>query len=286
MFKICRHQFTQSLLSPRFYIALLIGITIQSLNILPLLEFSETINEPINLLDGFLLFNTDIFSLAASSLGIIILVSDIPFTSQNETYILLRTTRVEWVAGKIIYLLCACTVYYLVAFLAGVIIIGGNSFLANFWSQPLYLLATDSSGTLQSQVGLSFPGYIMTAYQPFSAFILCFMYSIAYAFALSLVTFYLNLKLPSATGYFLSVMFHVVNYFMTSIFPTKAFWKYSLLANSSLGYHRYEIYEKSHNLLTINQSWLFLTIFELTLFGLIHIAVKKYDFKITVGTNQ
>lgn len=286
MFKICRRQFAQSLLSPRFYIALLIGITIQSLNILPLLNYAEAINEPINLLDGFLLSNTDIFSLAASSLGIIIFVSDIPFTSQNETYILLRTTRIDWVAGKILYLVCACTVYYLIVFFMGAIIMAGNAYISNIWSQPLYLLASDASGTLQSRVGLSFPGYIMTAYQPYPAFVLCFMYSIAYAFILSLVTFLLNLKLPSATGYFLSVMFHVVNYFMVSIFPTKAFWRYSLLSNSSLGYHQYAVYEKTHNLLTVNQSWLYLTFTEIILFVLIHIAAKKYDFKTTVESNQ
>lgn len=286
MFKVCHHQLMRSFLSPRFYVALLIGIVVHSLNITPLITYAESISEPVCILDGFVLFNTDIFSLAASSLGVILLVSDIPFTTQNETYTLLRITRIEWAAGKILYLLCSCTIYYLVVFSFGAILLAGNAYYSNIWSQPLYLLATDSSGALQSQVGLSFPGYIITAFQPFQAFIICFMYSIAYAFVLSLVTFWFNLKCSSATGYFLSVMFHVINYFMTKIFPTKAFWKYSILANSSLGYHRYEVYANSHNLLTIEQSWYMFIIIELALFALIHFAVKKYDFRITVGTNQ
>ena len=101
MFKVCRHQLMRSLLSPRFYAALLFGITVQLLTITPLMTYAESVSEPVCIPDGFILFNTDIFSLAASSLGVILLVSDIPFTAQNETYTLLRITRIKWAAGKI-----------------------------------------------------------------------------------------------------------------------------------------------------------------------------------------
>ncbi len=286
MFKICRRQFANSLLSPRFYIALLVGITVQSLNIVSLLEFTEVIGESACITDGFLLFNNDIFSLAASSLGIIILVSDIPFSSQNETYTLLRITRVEWVAGKILYLFCACVIYYTVVFLSGVVLLAGNIYCSNRWSQPIYLLATDASGSLQAQFGLSYPEYILTYFTPIQASLLCMIYSIAYAFVLSLVIFWLNLKCSTAVGYFFSIMFHVLNYFMTVIFPTSAFCKYSLLANSSLRYHRFEVYPQSHGLLTIEQSCLAFFATELLLLILIYFAVKKYDFKITIESSQ
>ena len=79
MFNVCKHQFLSALVSPRFYIALLVGIVVHSLNILPLLELSKAIDKPVGITEGFLLFNNDIFSLAAASLGIIILISDIKY---------------------------------------------------------------------------------------------------------------------------------------------------------------------------------------------------------------
>lgn len=284
MFKVCKHQFMVAIISPRFYIALLVGIVVHSLNIMPYLELSNTIYEPVGFTEGFLLFNNDIFSLAAASIGIIILVSDIPFTSQNETYTLLRISRLEWISGKILYLLCACTVYYTVTFLSGVLLLLGNVRFSNEWSTPMQLLANDTSGTLGSKFGISFPGYILHTYTPFQAFSISIVCSISYAFILSLITFWLNLKFKAPLAYFLSVMFHVVNYFMTKIFPTSAFWKYSIFANSSLRYHRFDVYSKSHNLLTISQACLVFFIFEIVLFLFIHRAVRKYDFKVTVGT--
>lgn len=286
MFKVCKHQLLSSLGSPRFYIALFVGIVVHSLNILPFLELSKAIGEPIGITEGFLLFNNDIFSLAAASLGIIILISDIPFSSQNETYTLLRLSRLEWVSGKILYLLCACSIYYLITFLSGVVLQLGNLSFNSEWSVPMQMLANDTSGSLSSQFGISFPGYVLYTYSPFQAFSISLVCSIAYAFILSLITFWFNLKCKASLAYFLSAMFHVVNYFMTKIFPTSAFWKYSLFANSSLRYHRFEIYTNSHKLLTVSQSCLVFFVFEMVLFVLIYRAVRKYDFKITVGTNQ
>ena len=119
MFKICRHQLRMACSSVRFYIALFIGCAIHIVGIMPLLEYAEGIGRPLGLLEGFVYFCCERYTTSAVFLGIVFLVSDIPFSSENETYTLLRVSRKKWLAGKIMYLLCVCLLFYMTIFFAG-----------------------------------------------------------------------------------------------------------------------------------------------------------------------
>ena len=243
MLRICAHQMKQALLSPRFYVALLIGAVVQMVTTVPLFDFAQSIGEPLHIVDAFLYYNGDVFSVAAASLGIILLVSDAPFTAQSEIYSLLRVSRYRWVVGKILYILSMCIAYYAVMFLVSVLYTAGNTFFENIWSQPLYMLARDDTGVFLVQYGVTFYySYLLSEFSPYTAFFVSFFLSIGYAFVLSLLVFLLNLKLPNALAFLTATMFHVVNYCMLNIISTKIVQKYSLLVNSSLAYHEYQNY--------------------------------------------
>ena len=129
-------------------------------------------------------------------------------------------------------------------------------------------------------------GYLLAEFTPFAAFAVCIGLSISHAFVMSLLIFWLNLKLPTVLGYFIAIILHVFNYCLIAVLPLQSLQKYSLLASSCLIYHRFEAYQDSHRFLTFTQSWL---AFAGTAFVLILLtlwAVRKYDFKITVGTKQ
>ena len=287
MFRICFHQLKHAFISPKFYTALLIGIVVQLVTTVPLFEYATVIGEPLCIVDGFLLYNSDFFSIAASSLGTVLLVSDIPFTSQDETYTLIRSSRKKWIYGKALYLLCICAIYYLVMFLSSVIYISGNAYFKNIWSQPLYMLTQDNSGAYLSEFGIYYRyPFLLSAYTPFQAFSIGIIASVIYAFVLSLIIFWINLKVSTSLGYFIAMMYHFLNYFMVTIFPTAVMQKFSLLAYASLNYHRYEFLESSYHLLSVPQVFVVFIAVSISLFLLISRAVKKYDFKVTVETRQ
>ena len=50
MFKICAHQFRRAFFSPRLYLALILGCTIQIISVFPLLDFSKAMGEPLSLI--------------------------------------------------------------------------------------------------------------------------------------------------------------------------------------------------------------------------------------------
>lgn len=287
MFKICMHQLRHALVSPKFYTAILIGVVVQLITSVPLYDYAETIGEPLCIVDGFLFSNSDFFSVAAASLGIILLVADIPFTSQNETYTLMRVSRRRWICGKLLYLFCVCGIYYFIMFLASAVYFAENAYISNVWSQPLYILTQDNAGQYLAEYGIYYRyPYLLSEYTPFTAFLISLTLSVCYAFVLSQFVFWLNLKLSTSMGYFIAIMYHFLNYFMVAIIPTAVLQKFSLLAYTSLNYHFYNDVENTKNLLTIPQSFAVLFFISILLSVFVSRAVKRYDFKITVGTKQ
>lgn len=286
MFKICAHQFKLTLSSPRAYIALFFGCVIQIISAMPLLEFSTALGRPLSIFDSFIYFNCDIFTAAAAFLGIVLLVSDIPFSSQNETYTLLRVSRRQWVFGKAIYLLCACVAYYLIVMAVGMLYIAENTYVGNLWSEPLYFLVKNPNSQLATDYSMYFPYSHVLLLTPLWAAAASFGLSVAYSFVMSLFIFWFNLKLPRVISYVFAIMIHVIGYLLTAVFLSLFYVKFSLFGNSLLMYHEIGGYENSKLFTSLPQSFLIYCICGVVLLYLVTRAIRKFDFKITVGTKQ
>lgn len=286
MFKICAHQFKLTLSSPRTYIALFLGCVIQIMSAIPLLEFSTALGRPLSIFDSFIYFNCDIFTAAAAFLGIVLLVSDIPFSSENETYTLLRVSRRQWVFGKALYLLCACAAYYLIVMAVGMLYIAENAYVGNLWSEPLYFLVKNPNSQLATDYSMYFPYSHVLLLTPLWAAAASFGLSVAYSFVMSLFIFWFNLKLPRVISYVFAIMIHVIGYLLTAVFLSLFYVKFSLFGNSLLMYHEIGGYENSKLFTSLPQSFLIYCICGVVLLYLVTRAIRKFDFKITVGTKQ
>lgn len=287
MFNICKYQLKQSLRSPRTYIALLIGVIIVIIDIIPFIEFSKSIGETLNIFDAFIYYNSNRFNVAITFFGLLILISDIPFTTQNETYIILRTSRIKWVLGKMLYLLVMCAFYYLVLLIVSIVFSTGLFNIGNEWGEPLYALAKDENLIYSEQYDVYFGyNYILAELTPVSATLISIGLDISYGFIMSLFTFLMNLLFPIILGYIFSMLMHILNYILVFVFTTFNFIKYSILGNNLLIYHNFNTYEKGHFFLTLNQSYLLNIAIIMILAFLIVIASKKYDFKTVVNSKE
>lgn len=280
MFKICRHQLRMAFVSPRFYIALFMGCAIQIIGILPLFEYAAGVGRPLGILEGFVYFSCERYTISAVFLSIMFLVSDIPFSSENETYTLLRVSRRKWLAGKVLYLFCACSLYYLVVLLAGMAFLSGSAYAGNFWSEPLYYLAR---GMDTGEYSAYFPYPHVLLLSPLQAVFIAFLLNVAYGFTMSLFLFFCNLKLPRTFGYAATMLLHAVFYMILSLFLSKYYARYSLLGNSLLMYH--SVHGEYGELFpSFLQSFLVFGAAIVILIILIFKGIQRYDFRITVGT--
>ena len=282
MFKICKHQLHLAFSSPRIYISFFLGCVIQIISAMPLLDFSKRIQKPLCIWEGAVYFCCDTYIIAASFLGIIIMVSDIPFSSENETYTLLRTSRRKWVAGKILYLFSICSLYYFCIFLVGMIFIAENAYVGNFWSESVYYLTKQGEW---GDTSLYFPYSHILLLSPFKATIVGFLLNTGYGFLMSLLLFLFNLKLSRSLGYFVTMMIHITGYILTVLFLSTKAVKYSLFGNSLLMYHEIgSFYGDYYN--KLYESILLYSISAVIVILFIFGAVKKYDFRIIVGIRQ
>ena len=282
MFEICKYQLRQGFFSIRTYIALLIGIVIEIVCIMPLGEFSKIINAPLNIYDAFLYFNLNSVNAVVVFLALVVLISDIPFTSHNENYVLLRTTKKKWVMGKILYLFIMCTFFYIVLFFVGTLFTADNFSCSNDWSKPLTTLSQDTNGTLQTEYNVYFPyKYLITKYSPFETTVLSITLSIFYGFVMSLFIFLMNLLFPRVLGYAYSMILHLINYTLIFVFTSHKFIKYSLLGNNLLAYHKIDGNVIGKFALTLKQSYVLDFVIILILVFLIMKSMRKYEFKTT-----
>ena len=211
-----------------------------------------------------------------------VLVSDIPFSSENETYTLLRVSRRKWLAGKVLYVFTACALYYFIIFLMGILFLSGNAYAGNFWSDPFYYLA---QGMDIGEYSAYFPYFHILLLSPVQAVLIGIALNIAYGFTMSLFLFFCNLKFPKALGYAVTTLLHAVFYMTLSVFQSSYYARYSLLGNSLLMYHN--VHGEYKELLpSFVQSFLFFGIAIITLMILIFKEIRRYDFRITVGARQ
>lgn len=282
MFKICLHQLRMACGSVRFSIALFLGCAIHIVGVMPLLEYAEGVGRPLCIWEGFVYFCCERYTASAAFLGIVLLVSDIPFSSGNETYTLLRVSRRRWLAGKVLYLLGACALFYLAVALAGMAFLTGNAYAGNFWSEPFYFLA---QGRNAGDYSAYFPYPHILLLSPLQAVLIGFALNVAYGFVMSLFLFFCNLKLPRNLGYAAAMLLHAVFYMILSVFQSRYYTRYSLLGNSLLMYHSVRG-EYGELLPSFCQSFLVFWGAAAILILLIFQGIQRYDFRITVGTRQ
>ena len=92
--QICAFSIKGWITNMRFYASLLISVVVFLINAMRMYEFSKYLGEPLGLFDVFIYTTSDIYSVVALFLGLLLLLSDVPFSSSQATYTLLRTSKI------------------------------------------------------------------------------------------------------------------------------------------------------------------------------------------------
>ncbi len=132
--------------------------------------------------------------------GIVFLFSDAPFIDKNQPYIIIRSKRISWVLGQILYIVIASAIYFLFLMLVSILVLlPYATFATNGWGKIIHTLAQTGAG---AQINLQFgiTQEITTFYFPLEAFCLSFLLSWGTACFLGLILFLVNLKLNRMLG--------------------------------------------------------------------------------------
>lgn len=132
--------------------------------------------------------------------GIVFLFSDAPFINKNQPYIILRSKRISWVLGQILYIVMASAIYFLFLMLVSILVLlPYATFATNGWGKIIHTLAqTDAGAQIKLQFGIT--KEITTFYSPFEAFGLSFLLHWGAACFLGLILFVINLNFNRMLG--------------------------------------------------------------------------------------
>lgn len=74
--------------------------------------------------------------------GIVFLFSDAPFINKNQPYIIIRSKRIPWVMGQILYIVIASAVYFLFLMSVSILVLlPQGTFITNGWGKIINTLS-------------------------------------------------------------------------------------------------------------------------------------------------
>ncbi|WP_033165322.1 hypothetical protein [Clostridium sp. KNHs205] len=132
--------------------------------------------------------------------GIVFLFSDAPFINKNQPYIIIRSKRIPWVLGQILYIIMASAIYFLFLMLVSILVLlPHGTFATDGWGKIINTLAqTDVGAQLKLQFGIT--KEITTFYSPWEAFGFSFLLDWGVACFLGLLLFVINLNFNRMLG--------------------------------------------------------------------------------------
>jgi len=166
--------------------------------------------------------------------GIIFLFSDAPFINKSQPYIFIRSKRIPWVIGQILYIIVASAVYFLFLMSVSILVLlPHGTFATNGWGKIINTLAqTDMGAQIRLQFGIT--KEITAYYSPVEAFGLCFFLNWGAGCFLGLIMFLINLKCNRMFGLIAGGVILFFDLLVTNVLPP-IFYYFSPVSLSRLG---------------------------------------------------
>ena len=127
------------------------------------------------------------------TLPVVLMFCNAPFIDKNQTFVMMRTSRVKWLCGQILYIIAASAVYYLFIFLLSVI---STIFIADpslDWGGTFYSLAYGGVIMPDNVMKVEVPKIIVEYFSPIQACFFTFFLSWLAGIFLGMIIFFFNL---------------------------------------------------------------------------------------------
>lgn len=209
--------------------------------------------------------------------GIVFLFSDAPFINKNQPYIIIRSKRIPWVLGQILYIVMASAIYFLFLMLVSILVLlPYGTFATNGWGKIIQTLAqTDVGAQIKLQFGIT--KEITTFYSPFEAFGLSFLLNWGVACFLGLLLFVINMKFNRMLGLVAAGVILFFDLLVTNMLPP-TFYHFSPVSLSRLSVldpMGVSLFPK------LTYPFVFFSVSIVVLSALLVVSIKKISIEIT-----
>ena len=127
------------------------------------------------------------------TLPIVMMFCDAPFTDKNQVFVYMRTSRVKWLSGQLLYIILASAVYYLFIFVLTVAFTFSYSDVSQEWGTTLNMLAYSNAAVQASVHMFDVSGFVIEFFSPLQACFFTFLTSWLSAVVIGAILFFFNL---------------------------------------------------------------------------------------------
>lgn len=268
IWSVVRLQARVTLLSPKAWIALLLGLLIGATEGWDILVVARQLGYPLQMIEPFLILTTSRTMQVFAVVGVALLLSDAPFANMNTPYLVFRTHRRVWMIGNAVYMLIACWAYMLIIVIASILVTMPFSYIQDQWSTSIQLLASGQTA-LHLRSGRYVDLAIIQSMGPYYACVWQYALFMLYSFCVSGLMLLTNTVQKRSAGFAIAMLFHGLMLVMyMDGHPIGA--KLSLFAHSRLDVH-------IKGAFPLSESILIFVAFASLVYGLSILRAKRMD---------
>lgn len=212
--------------SPKPYISFLILYCIMQITVGGARTYLAENGQTMQAVELFVFALSSPFLQTIFILGLLFLLGDAPFLKGGMSFLLIRTSRIRWLAGKILACVLISAIYLLGIAVLFMLLFFGQIAFQNEWSAPMKLAAQTNLGgsVIKIKVVLFITMDVLRKGTPYAMFGLTFANNLLLYSFLCLVVICCNIKYT--TGFSTLVVIAVVGESLIQlyIFPYKMLW--------------------------------------------------------------
>lgn len=196
-FPICINKIRRWFTNPRIYILGVLLIILVLNHVGPITAFSKSVGYRVTPW-VFPFLSNFFFTQIGMMLGIVFLFCDAPFIDEGQPYLLIRSGRIQWGVGQVLYIMLGTAIYFLFITFISILVLSPNMFVSDGWGKVLSTLAQSNAGQEIKILPVSYK--IQTLYSPMKAFSLSLLLEWCAGTILGLIIFITNIHLNRAMG--------------------------------------------------------------------------------------
>ena len=201
VFYMTKTTFLEEQHNKRVIMGFILGIALFGYWLNLFLQYALDIGEPVNVLEAFVVVEHHHKSILFLVVGWLLIISDAPFIKKNTYLLLCRSSRKQWDAAMLQYIMIQAFLYVAGIVAVSVAVSTLLGFWGNMWSSPVYNLAMDTNNHLGVKYNISFPWVnIMQTMTVPQAFMITFVFLFLYLVLIGFLLYVCNLLLKEIYG--------------------------------------------------------------------------------------
>lgn len=246
----------------------------------PMNELSAVFDTPMNVLEPFCAVVNSRTFLPLVIMGYMVLISDFPKLGDFSVFMILRSGRLPWLCGQIMFLFMSSLTYILSILFSSMVCVASNSFMLNAWSlvQRKYWLADDAVKQAHPFAGID--NSVLRQARPYEALAHGIVLVVLFAVVVGCVQLVFALRQKKVISVFINVSGIAAGLIML-IVDIKLKWLFPI-SNAVFGWHYHGMF--NYVLWPIRYSYIYFIILISALLILLLRMAKRCSLYISCGT--